>query len=66
MQVTVNGKSMDVPDGLTVEGLLVQFNLVEERVAVEHNQRVLDRGAFAETVLASGDVIEVVRFVGGG
>ena len=66
MQVIVNGRLIDVPTGITVDGLLMQLNLAEERVAVEHNQQVLNRGAFAQTVLVEGDVLEVVRFVGGG
>ncbi|MCL6516099.1 sulfur carrier protein ThiS [Alicyclobacillus sp.] len=66
MNVLVNGKSRDLPDGSTVLALLERFDLAGERVAVEVNGHILDRGAFAQHALSEGDVVEVVRFVGGG
>ena len=35
-------------------------------VAVEHNGQLLSSDLFAQTGLAEGDVLELVRFVGGG
>ncbi|MCL6636477.1 MAG: sulfur carrier protein ThiS [Alicyclobacillus sp.] len=66
MRVTVNGQPREIPDGLTVQGMLEWFELGEERVAVECNGAILDRSGFATHVLQPGDVLEVVRFVGGG
>jgi thiamine biosynthesis protein ThiS len=35
-------------------------------VAVEHNGMIIDRDAYATTTLGDGDVVEIVRMVGGG
>jgi thiamine biosynthesis protein ThiS len=36
-------------------------------VVVEHNRTILrDRDAYASLALATGDVLEIVHFVGGG
>lgn len=35
-------------------------------VAVEVNERILDRAEYAATRLSDGDVVEIVKMVGGG
>ena len=64
--VTVNGESRDVPVETTVRGLLAILDLTDSRVAVEHNRVVVQKERFSDTVLAGGDVVEIVQFVGGG
>jgi sulfur carrier protein len=66
MQVTVNGSPRDVPDGLTVQQLVEHLGLAEGPVAVEVNRAIVPRARHGEHVVAGGDVIEVVHFVGGG
>ena len=69
MRVTVNGSEHDVkaPDGrLTVRALLEQLGLGNGPVAVEINRAIVPRARHAEHVIAAGDAIEIVHFVGGG
>jgi sulfur carrier protein len=66
MEVTVNGAVRDVPDGLTVRALVKHLGLDEGPVAVELNRAVVPRALHAEHVVAPGDVVEIVHFVGGG
>lgn len=66
MKITVNGQSKETEENLTVANLLVQFHVQNERVAVEWNGQILNRESFAEHTLQDGDVVEIVRFVGGG
>lgn len=66
MQVTVNGEGHEVREGTTVRGLIEQLMLTDGPVAVERNGEVVPRAAHESTVLAAGDVLEVVHFVGGG
>jgi thiamine biosynthesis protein ThiS len=66
MEVTVNGALRDVPEGLTVRGLVQHLGLDEGPVAVELNRTVVPRALHAERVVVPGDVIEIVHFVGGG
>lgn len=66
MELTVNGEKKDVPDGLTVRGLVEHLGLTDGPVAVEKNRDVVPRAEHPTTLLAPGDVIEIVHFVGGG
>ena len=66
MNVTVNGEGREVPDGLTVAGLLAHLALPAERVAVERNLEILPRSQWEATRAEPGDRYEVVHFVGGG
>lgn len=66
MQITVNGEAREVPNDLTVLGLIELLGLTEGPVAVERNREVVPRREHATTQLAEGDVIEIVHFVGGG
>jgi thiamine biosynthesis protein ThiS len=62
----VNGKPRSLEVGSSVLDLLGSLDLHERLVVVEHNGTILKRAAFAETMLADGDVIEIAHFVGGG
>jgi sulfur carrier protein len=62
----VNGEEREVPDDLTVAGLLEFLDVPRERVAVEVNLAVVRRADHASHRLAAGDRVEVVAFVGGG
>ena len=66
MQLTVNGEPYDVPDQLTVRGLIAHLGLADGPVAVERNRSVVPRAEHDSTTLAADDVIEIVHFVGGG
>ena len=66
MELTVNGETRVVPDGLTIRGLVEHLGLTDGPVAVERNREVVPRANHAATLLAAGDVVEIVHFVGGG
>jgi len=66
VRVTLNGRDREAPDAATVLALLESEGLKPGRVAVEVNGRVVPRVDLHRTPLATGDVVEVVHFVGGG
>ena len=65
MQITVNGDSLSV-SAPTITELIQSFNLLPEATAVQRNDEIVPRAAYDKTLLEEGDVIELVRFVGGG
>lgn len=66
MKIILNGEKKDIPDGITVIGLLEHLNIQHQRVAVERNEELVKKSAYAETVLNEGDALEIVSFMGGG
>jgi thiazole synthase len=64
--ITLNGQTRDVPEAVSVAGLLRHLNLKPEHVAIEVNRGLVPRARHEETRLAPGDVLEVVTLVGGG
>ncbi len=65
MQLTVNGEAHEVPEGITVRGLIESLGLTG-LCAVERNCDVVPRAEHAVVRLGPGDVVEIVHFVGGG
>ena len=66
MQVVVNGTAREVPDELTIAALVAHLGLSEGPVAVEINREIVPRAEHATRMIAGGDAIEIVHFVGGG
>lgn len=66
MQIHLNGEPREVPEGVTVHGLLELLAIKAPRVAVEVNAAVVTKARHAETALKAGDQVEIVTFVGGG
>jgi thiamine biosynthesis protein ThiS len=66
MQVTLNGETKVLSDGMTIAALLQRLELAPIRVAVEVNEELVSRRAFGQATLAEGDRVEIVTFVGGG
>jgi sulfur carrier protein len=66
MKATINGELRDLPEGLTMKGLLAHIAAPERGIAVAKNDRVVRRATFAEEVVQDGDRIEIIRAVAGG
>ena len=67
MELTINGEARTVGgDAITVRDLLETLGMGCRRVAVEQNRAIVPRAQHATALVADGDVIEVVSFVGGG
>lgn len=65
--VTVNGSRRSVAAGSSIADLLSALSLNARAVVVERNEVILrDRDSLPSVVLADGDVVEIVHFVGGG
>lgn len=69
MHFVINGQPREFPDlapGSSVQDLLTALGLKQDRVAVEHNDSIVSRPAWATSTIADGDRFEIVHFVGGG
>ncbi len=65
--ITVNGKPLQAPKGVTVSSLLESIGLTDGvAVAVEVNRAIIPRVRHHNHTLSSGDTVEIVTFAGGG
>lgn len=64
--ITVNGEARPLPAGQSVAGLLAALGLDGRKVAVERNEAIVPRSTYDTTLLAVGDSLEIVHFIGGG
>ena len=63
--VKINGADADAA-GKSLLDYLPASNYDPRRVAVERNGDIVPKARYCETILADGDTVEVVSFVGGG
>lgn len=65
MQVKINGKAEEVQGG-TILDLLKAKNIEPQMVAVEVNDKMVERDHLPTTQLNEGDQIEFLFYMGGG
>ena len=70
MNLTVNGKPREISHGASgpvdVLSFLRALDINPKLVAVAINGDVIPKNSYADTTVREGDVVEVVRMVGGG
>ena len=66
MRLTINGEERSFEVGLDLAGLVRALGLDARKVAVERNLEIVPRSTYARVLLADGDRLEIVQFVGGG
>lgn len=66
MNIYLNGEQREIANGTTLDELLTELELTQQRIAVEINLNIIPRSLHAETLLRADDKVEVVRAIGGG
>jgi sulfur carrier protein len=66
INLLVNGKERELEGSVDLETYLNSFGLNLEHVAVGYNGEVVNKEQFPKVRLLDGDVLEIVRPVGGG
>jgi sulfur carrier protein len=66
IQITLNGEPYAVTGDARLIALIEGLNLKRGRVAVEINRAIVPKAEWERTMIAPGDVVEIVNFVGGG
>lgn len=64
-QIQLNGELRQVQSA-TILALVEELSLDPRKVAVERNLEIVPKSLHATTMVAEGDRIELVQFVGGG
>lgn len=66
INLTVNGKPRVLGDSVDLVTYLLSFGVNLKHVAVGYNGDVLKKESYVDVTLREGDVLEIVRPVGGG
>lgn len=66
MNITLNGELKTIEAGTGLLALMDSYQLNPEATAVQYNEEILERDAFASININEGDRIELIRIVGGG
>lgn len=66
MDVEVNGKERQFPEGTTLAGLLEQLGTAQRGVAVAVDGTVVTRSEWQDVVLSNGAKVEILTAVQGG
>ena len=64
--VTLNGESRSFDASLSLQDWLDQLSIDSRYLAVELNGQIIPKSTYASVKVDDGDVVELVRFVGGG
>ncbi len=66
MQITINSKSIDVDNNISVDKLLLLQNISKETSVLTINDNFVDKETYISTIIKENDNIEIMSFVGGG
>lgn len=66
MHIRLNGRECEIRPDQTLLDILAGLSLDPYHVVVEVNRTILTREELGSTCPAPGDVVEIIRFVGGG
>lgn len=62
----INGVEKEYPEGITLSELLKQEGYQAAQIAVERNEEIVPKAEYQNLLLKSTDVLEIVKFMGGG
>ena len=65
VMIKINGADVEIED-ISVMDYLTREGYRMDRIVVECNEEIVPKSQYESFILHAGDVVEVVRFVGGG
>ena len=65
-KIQLNGKKVMIGSNYSLSDLLKKYNLINKKIAVEHNGIIIPKEDFKKNLLKNNDKVEIVHFIGGG
>ena len=65
IKIKLNGKFKHVPENYKISNLLNDLKIPLKKVAIELNQKIMDKKKISKTTLKKDDKMEIVHFIGG-
>ena len=66
IKIKVNGKNKSISDSYKLSDLLKYLKIPMKKVAIEVNEKIIDKKKTNNIKLKKNDKIEIVHFIGGG
>ena len=66
IKIKINGKSLSISQNWTVGNLIKKLDIRLNKVAIELNNKIVDKKRIKKIILNNKDNIEIVHFIGGG
>ena len=66
IKIKLNGKIKTIKENYKILNLLKDLKVPVKKVAIELNQKILDKKKLSKIQLKKDDKIEIVHFIGGG
>jgi sulfur carrier protein len=66
MKITCNGETKEINPNTTLVSFIRDMDLNPDTVVAECDGRIIKRDEYDTLVLSDGNVLELIRFVGGG
>ena len=65
-KIQLNGKKIVIKSNYSLYDLLIKYNLINKKVAIEHNGAIIPKIKYKKKNLKNNDKVEIVHFIGGG
>ena len=65
-KIKLNGKTILIMSNCSIFRLLKRYKINENKVAVELNNKIIQKALYKSTNLKEKDRVEIVHFIGGG
>ena len=66
IKIKINGKNISVIEDLNLSDLVKKLDIPLNKVAIELNNKIIDKKKMKNIALKKKDKIEIVHFIGGG
>ena len=65
-KIQLNVKKVVIKSNFSIMDLLKKYKLINKKIAIEHNGRIIQKSNYKKKNLKNNDKVEIVHFIGGG
>ncbi len=66
VKIKINGKNFTIKPKMTLKDVIYKYKIPEKKVAIELNQKIVNKQNLGKIKIKNFDKIEIVHFIGGG
>ena len=66
VKIKINGKNFVIKPKMTLKDVITKYKIPEKKVAIELNEKIVNKQNLHKIKIKKFDRIEIVHFIGGG